>query len=251
MQLATADNMLNFGYWDGAADPIAAQRNLCSLVGEIAELSSAKKLIDVGSGFGAPAMQWKETYPSDVYCVNINHTQLMVATGSVDNLDGIALVNATCTALPFSDQSADRVVALESAQHFRPLERFISESDRILKDDGILVVALPVMKKNHGHLKAIAKLGILSFTWSSEHYGLEYVKSVIESGGFRITESRHIGHQVYEPLADYYVENRRTLKENILKEYSPFVEGILYKSLLKMREASADGIIDYVIIKAS
>ena len=251
MQLATGGNMLNFGYWDGAHSPVAAQRNLCSLVGDIAELSSAKRLVDVGSGLGAPAMRWKATHGSDILCVNINYKQLLFATQSAGSYDDISFVNATCTALPFSDRSADRIVALESAQHFKPLERFIAESRRVLKDGGLLVMALPVMKQNEGHLRAATKLGILSFTWSSEHYGLEYVKSAVESGGFVIKDVRHVGHQVYEPLADYYVENRQALRENILKEYSSFVEGVLYKSLLKMKDASSKGIIGYVIIKAS
>jgi len=251
MQLATGGNMLNFGYWNGARNPVAAQCNLCSLVGNIAELSSSKRMIDIGSGLGAPAMYWKETHDCGIVCVNINHRQLLFATKSVGSHDGISFVNATCTALPFSDQSADRVVALESAQHFKPLERFIAESRRVLKADGILAMALPVMKQNDGHLKAAVKLGILSFTWSSEHYGLEYVKSVIERGGFTIKDVRHVGHQVYEPLAEYYAENRQALRKNILKEYSSFIEGVLYKSLLKMKDASKKGIIDYVIIKAS
>jgi cyclopropane fatty-acyl-phospholipid synthase-like methyltransferase len=249
MQLATGGNMLNFGYWEGAQSPIEAQRRLCALVGDMAELASAKVLVDVGSGLGAPAMQWKEAHDVDVVSVNINQQQLFAARP--DGRDGITLVNATSTALPFSDRSADRIVALESAQHFRPLERFISESRRVLRDGGLLVMALPVMKQGGSHLKAAARLGILSLTWSSEHYGLEHVKSAIAGGGFTIGEVRHVGHQVYEPLTDYYTKNRQALRESILKEYSPFIEGVLYKSLLKMKDASAKGVIDYVIIKAS
>ncbi|MEM2139882.1 MAG: class I SAM-dependent methyltransferase [Nitrososphaera sp.] len=246
MQLATGGDMLNFGYWEGARDPIDAQRRLCSLVGDIAGLASAKMLVDVGSGLGAPAAEWRAAHGSEIVCVNINKEQLLLSAKP----DGISFVNATSTALPFSDRSADRIVALESAQHFRPLERFIAESRRILKDDGILVMALPVMKKGDGHMKAVTRLGILSFTWSSEHYGLEYVKSAVAGGGFAIDDIRHIGHQVYEPLTDYYVKNRQALRENILKEYSSFIEGVLYRSLLKMKDASEKCIIDYVIIKA-
>lgn len=251
MQLATGGNMLNFGYWKGAREPVEAQHNLCSLVGDLAELSSAKRLVDVGSGLGAPAIQWNEAFSPEIYCVNINYRQSLLGAELANSHRGISFVNSTCTALPFSDRSADRIVALESAQHFKPLERFISESRRILNDGGILVIALPVMKQSDGHLRAVAKLGILSFTWSSEHYGMDYVRSVVERGGFAINDIRRIGHQVYEPLADYYLENRRILRESILREYFPFVEQVLYKSLLKMKDASARGTIDYIIIKAT
>ncbi len=246
--------MLNFGCWDGVENPVAAQSNLCALVGDIAELCSANRLIDVGSGLSAPAMQWKSTYNSvNICCVNINYKQLSLASKSVreGNVNDISFVNATSTALPFSEGSADRIVALESAQHFKPLEQFIIESRRVLKPDGFLVIALPVVKLDAKHLKTAMKLGILSFTWSSEHYGLDYVKFTIENNGFKIRDIQHIGHSVYEPLTDYYVENRKSLSQNILKEYPSFVESILYKSLLKMKDASAKGIIDYVIVKAS
>ncbi|MEW5840182.1 MAG: methyltransferase type 11, partial [Thermoproteota archaeon] len=52
MQLATGGDMLNFGYWKDACEPVAAQEALCSLVGSEAELGSAMALLDVGSGLG-------------------------------------------------------------------------------------------------------------------------------------------------------------------------------------------------------
>jgi cyclopropane fatty-acyl-phospholipid synthase-like methyltransferase len=243
MQLATGGDMLNFGYWNGnASDPVAAQNDLCSLVGEMAELGSSKRLIDVGSGLAAPAAQWKSAYGAlDISCVNINFQQLLSA-----RTNSVSLMNATSTVLPFSDRSVDRVVALESAQHFRPLDKFISESRRVLEPGGLLVIAIPVMARP----LSFFKLGILSWTWSSEHYELGYVKSAIEENGFDVQEVRHIGHHVYEPLTDYYIRNRSVLRERILKKYPSFLENVLSRSLLKMRDVSRKGIIDYVVIKA-
>jgi cyclopropane fatty-acyl-phospholipid synthase-like methyltransferase len=236
--------MLNFGYWNGkATDPVAAQNDLCSLVGEMAELGSARRLIDIGSGLGAPAAQWGSAYSSlDISCVNINFHQLVAGRQT----NRVSQLNATSTVLPFSDKSVDRIVALESAQHFRPLDKFIKESRRVLEPGGLLVVAIPVMTHSHPFFG----LGILSWTWSSEHYELEYVKSAIENNGFSIKEIRLIGHLVYEPLVEYYVLHRSALRERILKKYPSFLENILYRSLLKMKDVSTKGIIDYVVIKA-
>lgn len=244
MQLATGGDMLNFGYWDKTSDPVAAQNDLCSLVGEVAELGSAMRLIDIGSGLSAPAARWKSAHDSlDISCVNINFQQLLASRQA----NNVSLLNATSTILPFADGSADRIVALESAQHFRPLDRFVSESRRVLQPAGLLVIAIPVMTRS----LPFFKLGILSWTWSSEHYELEYVKSAIENNGFEVKDVTHIGHQVYEPLADYYALHRNVLRERILEKYPAFLENILYRSLLKMRDVSRKEIIDYVIIKAS
>lgn len=243
MQLATGGDMLNFGYWENASDPVAAQNELCSLVGEIAELGSAMRLVDVGSGLSAPAARWKSIHDSlNISCVNISFQQLLAARQA----SKIALLNATSTILPFADRSMDRIVALESAQHFKPLDKFVSESMRVLQPGGLLVIAIPVMTR----FLPFFRLGILSWTWSSEHYQLEYVKSTIDRNGFEIKELRHIGHQVYEPLADYYILHRTALRKKILDKYPAFLENILYRSILKMRDVSRKEIIDYAIIKA-
>ena len=245
MQLATGGNMLNFGLWNQkTTDPIEAQRELCTVVGNLAELDSAKILIDIGSGFSAPAMQWRSRYDSlHIACVNINFYQLKTPT--IEN--GVSRVNSTSTTLPFVNHCADRVIALESAQHFKPLARFIRESRRVLNKDGILVMAIPVTTDES--LTSFMKLGILSFTWSSEHYKLDNIKSEILRAGFKISEIQKIGKNVYEPLADYYIKNREVLRNKILKEYPSYLENILFKSLLKMKDASQKGIIDYVLIK--
>jgi SAM-dependent methyltransferase len=303
--------MLNFGYWtEKTTNPLQAQQELCTIVGEFAKLYSASDVLDVGSGFSAPALHWKRTYNSlNIVCVNINLQQLLLSAAAartypnvivnynrsgvtpslssalVENCnttitsvkdnnieESISRINATATILPFADHCIDRIIALESAQHFRPLNKFVRESKRILKNNGLLVIAIPVAKittptitrsqtnKTTQLLIQLRKLGLLSLTWASEHYELSNVKSVIMDEGFGIQEIQEIGSHVYEPLAKYYTENRKMLKDIIMKQKYPsslskdilydFIENIIYKSALSMKEASQRKIIDYVLIKA-
>ncbi|WP_246271180.1 class I SAM-dependent methyltransferase [Nitrosopumilus cobalaminigenes] len=245
MQLATGGSMLNFGYWSkDNSDPISAQNNLCMIFAEMAELSSAQQVVDVGSGLSAPSKLWRDKYPQiKLYDVNINFKQLSFS-GTEKNIE---FLNSTSTKLPFADNSVDRVLALESAQHFKPLSDFISESKRVLKKSGLLVMAVPVTTEN----SSIGKLGLLKFTWSSEHYTIDFLKSLITSSGFSISEEKLIGSNVYDPLTDYYLANREELKTSILKNYSPYVEKILFKSLQKMKKASEGKIIDYILLKCN
>jgi cyclopropane fatty-acyl-phospholipid synthase-like methyltransferase len=287
--------MLNFGYWnEKTANPIQAQTDLCMLVGKFAQLHSAKNVLDVGSGFSAPAMFWKSVYNSlNIMCLNLNFVQLRNTIGlakrgnEINNsinskktrqalsfinhntVRDISLLNGTAKILPFTAECMDRVIALESAQHFKPLIRFIEESRRILRHDvGLLVVAIPVMTMAKSSLSLtkiheFVKLGILSLMWASEHYELESVKSLISRSGFDIINIEHIGSHVYEPLVDYYAQNRKAIKSVILKErtsssISSYLQSILYNviervvfnSAVKMKEASQKGLIDYVLIKA-
>ena len=237
--------MLNFGYWSSSCtDPISAQNNLCNVFGGLADLSSGKNVVDVGSGLSAPSILWRDAFPNlNLNCVNINFNQLSFS-GPRKN---IRFVNASSTKLPFANNSADRILALESAQHFKPLSDFVAESKRILTKNGLFVLAIPITFGK----TSFRSLGLLKFTWSSEHYSLDYLKNILSSNDFDISDERLIGSSVYDPLADYYVENRAILKKRILKKYPRCVENILFKSIQKMKKASEEKIIDYVLLKCT
>ena len=248
MQLATGGNMLNFGYWHkNDTSPIDAQNRLCTKIAQLTELDSTNTLLDVGSGLSSPSMMWSRLYPSiSILCLNINYNQLQLAKQTLNKNrvnSMIDVINSTATKFPLSSNSMERIIALESAQHFKPFHNFISESYRVLKNDGILTFAIPVTTKNSN-----MKLGILSLTWSSEHYSEDFVISKT-CEKFRITKKIKIGSDVFEPLTDYYVKNRQILRKNILITYPSYVENILFKSLLKMKKVSHEKLIDYLLVK--
>ena len=249
MQLATGGNMLNFGYWHkDDTSPIDAQNRLCTKIAQLTELDSANTLLDVGSGLSSPSMMWSRLYPSiSILCLNINYNQLQLAKQTLNKNrvnSMINVINSTATKFPLPSNSMERIIALESAQHFKPFHNFISESHRVLKKDGILTFAIPVIKNN----SSVKKLGILALTWSSEHYKQDFVISKTTKK-FKIIKKTEIGHDVFEPLSNYYNKNRRRLRNNILTQYPSYVENLLFKSLLKMKKASQEKLIDYLLIK--
>jgi cyclopropane fatty-acyl-phospholipid synthase-like methyltransferase len=295
MRIITKDYFLNFGYWNkGINSPREAQRRLCSLIADVSNLYSARTVLDIGSGFSVPAIYWKSLFNSlNIVCVDVNLCQLKFGVSLHDDLkekkiifplpkdntkefksllelelpysedtEKLSFVNATSTALPFADNSVDRIIALESAQHFRPLSEFFKESNRVLEKNGIFVTAMPVIHNQKCLLgnnifsevtyliSLFFRLGVLSFTWMSEHYDLNYIKSQIVNAGFQSKEIKLIGSHVYEPLSKYYIQNREKLQNAILKEYPSYVEKILYKSISKMNELSEERVIDYAIIRA-
>ena len=242
MEVSTGGDMLNFGYWDDSTlHPVDAQKRLCHMIGDLAEISSANMIADIGCGILGPAKIWSSQYPSlQISSVNVNFSQLSsVNSGSISKL------NSTARMLPFADSSLDRIIALESAQHFKPIGDFISESNRVLKDDGILALAIPTATDN----SSLSNLGILKFTWSSEHYSQKQIIDEISQNGFDIVESNNVGKNVYSPLAEYYINNRDDLRKKILTRYSKYVEKILFESMKKMQSSSKKGLIDYLMLK--
>lgn len=254
MQISTGGNFLNFGFWSNhTKDPLAAQSNLCNIVGNMAQLSNTQQILDVGSGFSEPSLLWNQKYPGiKIICLNINFSQLLTACDRLNVIPvdhKINLLNSTATKIPLADDSCDRIISLESAQHFRPIYDFISESKRILKKDGFAILAIPVLAKSSK--MDIFKIGILKFTWSSEHYDLDMIKDTIKRNDLKIIETQLIGSSVYAPLADYYIQNREFLKKEILKKYPAYVEKILFKSILKMKRSAKNNDIEYALIKYS
>lgn len=271
MRIGTGGNFLNFGFWDkDTENPLQAQLNLTHKVGHFGSFQDAKEILDVGSGYSAPALTWLMDYPSSkVHCVNISGVQLLEVRnnlcnsklGRFDNFDWptiqklkkrLSLIESTSTNLPIRSKSMDRIVAFESAQHFRPLDHFVSESSRILRKSGLLIIAIPIMagEKNVGFISEFSGLGILNLTWASEHYRLRYIQSILKKYGFLIQKTQFIGSSVYTPMTDYYSENRNELIKSISSKYPQLLEKILNKSMLQMKNASKCGLIDYVLISS-
>lgn len=250
MRLATGGDMLNFGYWaNDIENPLDAQVRLCSLFSEYAGLEKGQSVVDIGSGFSAPAFHWSETIDDiDITCVNINYNQLLFSSKKSKNkLKSIHFVNSSATKLPFENSCFDRVLALESSQHFKPIEKFFSESYRILKKDGLLFLALPVLSNEL--LFPLSKLGLVAFTWSSEHYTLSVLYDKLSKNGFEVIDCKKIGKFVYPPLANYYSQNRSSIKQKISEKYPNYVESILAKSIEKMNSLSKNNTIDYVLLQ--
>ena len=156
------------------------------------------------------------------------------------------LVNSTSTFIPLNSCSFDSIIALESAHHFKPLSSFFIESKRVIKNHGNLVITIPVTENQ----KLVAlKLGILNLTWTSQHYSKRFVESEAKKAGFEIKKIEEIGSEVYEPLADYYSENRDKLKERFSSAYSSRTENLIYNSMEKMKKLSQQKIIDYILLK--
>lgn len=242
MQIGAETRMLNFGLWCDSHTLPDAQRKMSEYVANFGDFENANQILDVGSGFCIPATIWKELFPHlEIYCLDLNFSQL--------NYDGIANIvtpiNSSSNHIPFSDGMFDRIVALESAQHFTPLERFFIESKRVLSDNGRLVVAIPVTE----NVDLIPlRLGILNITWISKKYSRNRVLQCAKETGFVIEKQESIGDLVYQPFANYYIENRNMLKPKLDGLYSQNLEKWIHDSMKKMKRLSENKVIDYLLL---
>ena len=238
MHFGADTQMLNFGMWKNSTSLADAQREMSEYVSGFGDFQTANKILDVGSGFCIPAQIWNQKFSNlEIHCMDLNFGELRNGINHT-----VSQVNCSAVEIPFTDNSFDRIIALESAQHFIPLEKFFAESRRLLRESGSLIMAIPVT--NHSFLR----LGLLGITWLSKKYSKSYVYDVIKQAGFEIKKQESIGHLVYEPFANYYIQNRQELKEKLIQIYSTNVENLVFKSMKKMGQLSKNKIIDYILL---
>jgi ubiquinone/menaquinone biosynthesis C-methylase UbiE len=150
-ELTSFDNYLtertlyrNVGYWkDGETDLDNASEALVQLAGDSLQLNPSDRLLDVGFGYGDQDLYLLEHFqPRDITGINITRSQLEFARKRVSDRglsDRIHYQLASATAIPFEDNTFDKVLALECSFHFRTRADFFREAFRVLRPGGRLV----------------------------------------------------------------------------------------------------------------
>lgn len=117
-------------------------------------LVTGKRVLDIASGSGYGTHLLSET-AAHVVGVDASAEAVAYATevyGTTNN----EFVTGDATAIPLADSSVDVVVSFETIEHIEDYRAFMAEIDRVLADDGILLLSTPndleFIEDNHFHL---------------------------------------------------------------------------------------------------
>ncbi|MEU7525334.1 methyltransferase domain-containing protein [Saccharothrix sp. NPDC042600] len=140
-----AGGFINFGYWrdvplDGeltVEQRIAAQRALYDTVLDTLHVTAHDRVLEVGCGQGVGARQVLARGPRLVHGVDLVPEQVERARR---NTPDARFGTGAADDLPFADDSFDRVLSVEAAQHFEDLAGFARECARVLVPGGRLAV---------------------------------------------------------------------------------------------------------------
>lgn len=142
------------------------------------------KLLEVGSGPGLYLRRAEKWFPNCEICgLDINHSLVEFAKVYVKRA---TIVKHDGQAMPFPDQSFDVVVSLQVIEHLEKPESFFAEAYRILKENGLLLIATP----NPIGISA----RILGDKWQGRRYDHISLKSpsqwrtLVQSKGFQILD---------------------------------------------------------------
>jgi cyclopropane fatty-acyl-phospholipid synthase-like methyltransferase len=224
--------IVNMGYWlKGAKTAREAQeqmvRELASRIGDL----KGRRILDAGCGLCGPAMILACDYGAVVDGVNIVEQQVKWARRFIEAnaiTDKVRAHIASAMDYPFPARAFDVVFSLEAAHCFVDKERFLRESYRVLRDDGLLVLAdivgtahLPIV-----NWQPALKLKLVTASdWDR----------MLASCGFARAERIMIGDAVYPGCrwwADQTAPERR--KAIFTKSFKPGAS-LLTKKLLEMR----------------
>ncbi len=234
---------INFGYWSNAISNykkltvkqrIEASKEMYRIVGDLAEISKGKSILDIGCGLGYGSEFFSRNYhPKWVIGLDISEAQVDRAKECHVlgiNADQLRFTIGEAESMPFTDASFDCVVSVEAAQHFVSISAFAKEASRILKPGGKLVLASFFPKNKEG---------------------LNILNAVVPD--YHIHGSQYTTEEVHEELSAYMRKVKiSSIGENVWHGFSRWLDRIGYQNQWSKiwLDLYTKGFIDYVIFEA-
>ncbi len=108
---------------------------------QVFEKRDHKKIIDLSAGVGVVGKRVLDNYPGEIICNDISPKCLSIL--KKNGLKTISFNLDNGKPFPFENKSFDAVISLATIEHILNIDFFISEINRILKDDGYLYISTP------------------------------------------------------------------------------------------------------------
>jgi len=236
--LSVEKSFSNFGYWEHidftkirAAERIESQKNLYRYALDHLELYDDDKVLEIGSGRGLAAQIIHDEYVADKY-VGLDASASKTETAKKINYKLLEsektykYLVGRAENMPFDNGSFSRIFSVESAKHFYPFERFVSESERILKQNGKIVIA-SIFAQNNDSINSLKEL-------QSSITSIDKAHKALKAKGFVDIHIEPIGQYVFEGF-DKWSKSSNEYKNHPMKIW---------------KKAYDERLIDYYVISA-
>lgn len=210
---------MHVGYWDEENEgaPIAeAARRFTDMMVKKVSVNEKECFIDIGCGFGLPAIELVKRKKCHVYGITASPYQKIEADKasqkeSLSNLTKFFVCDAKST--PFENEKFDAGWFFESIFHIGH-EEALFEARRILKPDAPLLIvdfiALPSLKEED-------KSNLFEIFHTKSIKSFEEYPLFLKQSGFDLSEIFDVTNQTIRKLAIKYNEALSANKQNIIK----------------------------------
>lgn len=207
---------VNMGYWKDI--PVIspekihdANRALFSLVSEAAMFSEHDEtVVDVGCGFATNMRYCLENHEiKKMIGLNISAFQIDWGNRFLKEA-GLSqkgeVIMGSAIAMPFEDNSIDRMVSIEAAFHFETRETFLQEAKRVLKPGGILSMADLIICTPHNWWQRILVKSVMKSLYVPAQNVYDYpdYKAIMEKSGLEILHIESMGEVVTVPFHKWF-----------------------------------------------
>ena len=201
--LAMAPGWLNLGLWEGDGTEAEAPTAVRRLVAVLAqELPSNGVLLDVGNGLGVQDVVIAEVArPRQLVAMNITESQLRAGREAMAEA-GASPVLADAMRIPLGNGSADGIISVEAAFHFRSRRRFFDEAFRVLRPGGVLSMSdVPIARQLRGTRELVAGLAQLRLWGLSPSAAATpaAIAATCRAAGFEDVRLELVGRRVIQP----------------------------------------------------
>jgi glycosyltransferase involved in cell wall biosynthesis/ubiquinone/menaquinone biosynthesis C-methylase UbiE len=112
----------------------------CKILKNIPPSSNVKNLLDMGCGSGSSFDEIKNTGNWNIHGIDISPEMVKKAQNV---LPDIKVLEANATNIPFQNNTFDTVITLGVLEYIKNYTVALSETARILKNDGVLIISIP------------------------------------------------------------------------------------------------------------
>lgn len=244
------DGQVHLAYWyddEDQAPLIEAAQRLTRKVADSLRLRKGDRVLDVGCGLGAPAVQLATEYGVQVTGVNISTRQVAEAHARAREAglaDQVTFQVGDFGSLDFPDGSFDAVVAMESLVYVGDLRHTLASLHRVMRPGARLSLAEPTREG----------LGVVAASEFAANFGAKWLLSVAEwldplrEAGFEPVEYLQCGPRVFG-MGPKYLQAVETRRDELAARFGEAAVDELRQTLEKFFAPGASQI-GYAVITA-